>query len=348
MQFAKHTLFFCCLFLWKTTGAVLNNRNAAKSFVKNYNHHRDITIHKVSFTQKGYIQFLKYISHVPPLTEYTFCIWVRSNNLTYSHPLLSYSKHEEERLIRVWISPHGTDINLEILEHHLFKIPIHFVENHWYHICQSWSSYQASWNLYLNGKLKSSGIEPQLRGVIIKGDGDIVVGQEYTDFDKGLDDGIEGDVFGFNFVLSPTSFAPIVDFPLRRHYQRREEGLHKLPPLISRPANDVPGVLSYFTIEPNRRQKGIVDVFNDVFNFFDPPTIRVQKNKQVRFGPRIINDIDDFTPKPTGLKLVELSYNCFLGRGAPLSGEDVLISWTRSPVRVFGGAILKTIPPFCT
>ena len=58
MQFAKHTLLFCCLVLWENIEAVVNNENAAlKSFVKNYNRHKaDISIHKVSFTQKGYIQ----------------------------------------------------------------------------------------------------------------------------------------------------------------------------------------------------------------------------------------------------------------------------------------------------
>lgn len=48
------------------------------------------------------------------------------------------------------------------MEHQIFRIPIHLVENHWYHVCQSWSSYRGSWNLYLNGKLKSSGLEPQV------------------------------------------------------------------------------------------------------------------------------------------------------------------------------------------
>ncbi|KAJ8875181.1 hypothetical protein PR048_023076 [Dryococelus australis] len=39
-----------------------------------------------------------------------------------------------------------------------------------------------------------------MRGTWIAGGGDVVVGQEYTDADKGLDDGVEGEVFGFNLV----------------------------------------------------------------------------------------------------------------------------------------------------
>lgn len=68
----------------------------------------------------------------------------------------------------------------------------------------------------------------QLRGLVIPGGGDIVVGQEYTDFDKGnwfkiynlyenyienlsflgLEDGIEGEIYGFNMILSSTTEEP--------------------------------------------------------------------------------------------------------------------------------------------
>lgn len=51
--------------------------------------------------------------------------------------------------------------------------------------------------------------------------------------------------------------------------------------------------------------------------------------------------------KTLGLLLVELSYNCNFRKGAPLDGTNVLVNWAFTPVRVFGGAILKSIPPFC-
>lgn len=200
-------------------------------------------------------------------------------------------------------------------------------------MCQSWCSSHASWTLYLNGKLKTSGFAPQLRGAKIKGGGDIVVGQEYTDFDKGLDDGIEGDVFGFNFVLSPTTFTSHDDFPSRGHHA------------------EVPSVLSYFSMGPNRQPK-FFEFFGSLFGLFDThKVVKVQPNfgKKTQFGARVgFNDLEEVSPKSTGLKLVELSYYCYLGKGAPVSGKDVLISWTKTPVRVFGGAILKTIKPFCT
>ena len=171
------------------------------------------------------------------------------------------------------------------------------------------------------------------------------MGQEYTDFDKGLDDGIEGDVFGFNFVLSPTSYS---DFPSRRHYAISNEEIRQPSTYPHRSAVDVPDVFSYFSVQPNRKPKSFSDIFDNMFGLVDAPAIRMQPNRRIHLGSRIINDIESFTPKPTGLKLVELSYICFLGKGAPVSGKDVLISWTKTPVRVFGGAILKNVPPFCT
>lgn len=99
-----------------------------------------------------------------------------------------------------------------------------------------------------------------------------MVGQEYTDFDKGLDDGIEGAVSGFNFVLS-SSFSRKHDLIRRQEWEDPHE--------------------------------------------------------------------------PLGMLLVKLGQNCGLLRGAPLSGKEVLVSWTKTEVRVFGGATLKMTEPFC-
>ena len=98
----------------------------------------------------------------------------------------------------------------------------------------------------------------QLKGAVIPGGGDVVVGQEYTDFDKGLDDGIEGEVFGFNLVSS-----------FNKHHWLNEQL---------------------------------------VYNSFQ---------------------------------------QCSAGRGSPVSKKHLLISWAFSPVRVFGGAIIRRAKPLC-
>lgn len=54
-------------------------------------------------------------------------------------------------------------------------------------------------------------------------------------------------------------------------------------------------------------------------------------------------------PKSAGRKLVELGYKkCLLDGGAPLDRDVAnLISWTLTPVRVFGGAMIKNAAPNC-
>lgn len=265
----------------------------------------------------------------------------------------------------------------------------------------------------------------QLTGRGIKGGGDIVVGQEYTDFDKGLEDGIEGDVYGFNFVLASTLslFRPpdIVPLPLnpsvgqhdyfaRRNSQPSFRKIDHNPHQISafnaarrsHPNNRNPFPNRHInssihqqnrgplTVTPlvlkvhHRERRGLMDMFYGMLNMFKPapnpkvktmeefnaeqekkyevmakhssnvlsaPTVQmpvlVPSESMQRPQKRLLNEIPPREETPLGLLLVELSYNCALGKGAPLSGEKVLVSWTRTTVRVFGGAIMKPVLPFC-
>lgn len=53
--------------------------------------------------------------------------------------------------------------------------------------------------------------------------------------------------------------------------------------------------------------------------------------------------------KSTGYKLVELSYRkCLIERGSPLALDSLsLVSWTNTPVKMFGGAKLRQAHPMC-
>ncbi|GJQ69956.1 hypothetical protein Trydic_g22479 [Trypoxylus dichotomus] len=287
-----------------------------------------------------------------------------------------------------------------------------------------------------------------MRSVKIPSGGEIVVGQEYTDFDKGLDDGIEGDIYGFNLLLAAASSGvtpltvPEKPPPLYLHQNdlglRRQLHLQPLPSRPKRPLNiyrgsapqfsshaydpnydanltppkatgteittqtvDVPEVLSYFDKNVNIRQpKGIFgEIGKSVLNMFSvfepekpvhlkPPPVELngipqhqvgQLNYGFYYAPkhsshnshysqqhelyspstlftansRILHHHqevgDGLSSKPLGLILIELSYgNCALGKGSPVNDKRLLISWTKTPVRVFGGAILKSVAPFCT
>lgn len=238
----------------------------------------------------------------------------------------------------------------------------------------------------------------------------MVVGQEYTDFDKGLDDGIEGDIFGFNLVLSSTisnnefsnnfiapydvierrAFNPQVNYVphIKRYSNSRrdpqtqlhisEDYRYLLPPERNS-QDEIPSVLSYFTVGANRLPKQLLEDysyiqpkqilgratieefnsdddrkiihFHNVFQPLAPSSTFIspeRANKRITSSDsRIVNDIIGLTHKPLGLQLVELSYNCALGKGSPINHEKVLLSWTKTPVRVFGGAILRNVFPFC-
>ncbi|CAL7942726.1 unnamed protein product [Xylocopa violacea] len=262
---------------------------------KRFQESRGTPMHKVQLTQKGYIQFLRWELAVPEIAEFTFCLWMESNDLAHAHPIFSYSKEEKDRLVRSWISPRGRSIHLEIGGRRVLAASVDILENRWYHLCLSWENQAGRYGLWVNGQLQAEGRSDETRSHAIPGGGDIVLGQEYTDFDKGLDDGIEGSVFGFNLLLA-SAFEPL---------DRREE----------------PFASSYAT--GATEQRGI--------------------------DYRISNEPRDPEEQPLGYRLVKLSYvRCEIGRGSPfIGGPLMLISWTRTPVRMFGGATLKNADNDC-
>lgn len=186
------------------------------------------------------------------------------------------------------------------------------------------------------------------------------MGQEYTDFDKGLDDGIEGDVFGFNFVLSGTNSNSLRRFtspppnfihdpPSRSHHAISPlELIDKTPRYTNHQSqtlnhesgrNDaVLSVKGYFNVGP--RKSKTFDFMRFFMDYDEAPPVITKPQSRVITG-------FDYFDKPLGLKLVEFGFDCLKGRGAPVVGKRVLINWTKTPVRVFGGAILKNVPPFC-
>lgn len=112
----SHLLFLSAyLLLWFASKSVLcslQDLDDTSPIVNNYVNAGYSAINVVQLTQRGYLQvnfeqekktyvsiiaiffvlqFLKYVVDVPPLHEFTFCIWVKSVNFTYSQPIFSYS-----------------------------------------------------------------------------------------------------------------------------------------------------------------------------------------------------------------------------------------------------------------
>lgn len=216
-----------------------------------------------------------------------------------------------------------------------------------------------------------------MTGHVIPEGGDVVVGQEYTDFDKGLEEGIEGSILGFNLLLA-SAFNSLDSGLHQRPLFRSADGDTDLDPevprtRIARRDSDLGAtrvvdrlVSTLFAFNPNWSRR--ISQTDDARALEDPATLpallSVINDTRKEEAPSarkdaIIFDTDDSTGEidllgkssdvPLGLQLVKLSYvYCQLDRGSPpIGGPLMLISWSRTPVRVFGGAIIKNVGNEC-
>lgn len=151
----------------------------------------------------------------------------------------------------------------------------------------------------------------------------MVLGQEYMDFDKGLDDGIEGSVVGFNLLLASAFDASETTVP---HFPKR---------ISTKPTHRT---IQPISNEPRGRRYVSYPVSPHAGEVVVDGRDAVSATQLAELGEQ-----------PPGLRLIKLSYvRCEIGRGSPfIAGGSMLISWTRTPVRVFGGAILKNVEGTC-
>jgi hypothetical protein len=194
---------------------------------------------------------------------------------------------------------------------------------------------------------------------VIPGGGDVVVGQEYTDSDKGLDDGIEGEVFGFNLMTSDPSASRLSLFktqgnalvpPPKPHVTNSAKGprwlylrpLQGLEVALTADASDKKlvrwpeeGTLSRKASKDNSGSTAVrwPDNHRKTVRTLQA-TARQARDTSVRLNP--------------GLELVEKSYRqCTAMRGSPVEESRLLVAWATTPVRVFGGAIIKKAKAVC-
>lgn len=171
-----------------------------------------------------------------------------------------------------------------------------------------------------------------------------MLGQEYTDFDKGLDDGIEGSVVGFNLLLASA-------FDASNHL----EATYDTIPSASSDSSVRTAAVPLFPKIPTKltqRTRTLDSAFSPISNV-QPRGRRYTENAVSSYPVLVVSPqdqvVDPWEGQPPGLRLIKLSYvRCEIGRGSPfIAGGSMLISWTRTPVRVFGGAILKNVEGAC-
>ena len=170
----------------------------------------------------------------------------------------------------------------------------------------------------------------QVSGVTLPAGGDVVVGQEYTDFDKGLDDGVEGEVFGFYLFRTATPSARSEARHEDEHQllaERRGDERQHLPddaPRINpyRPLRLAPGPpLAWPGPGAEARRRG----HNKRYSLYSPPK--------------------DFLRR-VPLRVQRLYALC-TDHLVPEDRADAVVSWPSSPVRVFGGAIISNVNAGC-
>lgn len=221
---------------------------------------------------------------------------------------------------------------------------------------------------------------------VIPASGDIVLGQEYTDFDKGLEEGIEGSVLGFNLLLA-SAFDPLDSGYQRPSFQpaivtanpaERSSAAARFRARITKYDLDLGGAGAFdrlvsdrYALGPNWSRKIFrgddartttsssarsrrlssqpLNVTNDGARRERLSSDRVRRDIALDRSAREINAPWKSPDAPLGLQLVKLSYvRCQLGRGSPpVGGSLMLISWSRTPVRVFGGAVIKNVGNEC-
>lgn len=212
----------------------------------------------------------------------------------------------------------------------------------------------------------------QIIEYVIPGGGDIVLGQEYTDFDKGLEEGIEGSVLGFNFLLASAfdSLDSGHQRPFRSINGTTDQAMVPLVAAIRtkmarsdsnlRAARALDRLISMrFALNPNWSRK----IFQQTSSTVSPYRLNIandtRKEEILPIRRNAISFIDDLieeislsgkpSDNPLGIQLMKLSYfRCQLGRGSPpIGGSLMLISWSRTPVRMFGGATIKNVGNEC-
>lgn len=176
---------------------------------------------------------------------------------------------------------------------------------------------------------------PQVSGLTLPSGGDVVLGQEYTDFDKGLDDGVEGEVFGFHLFRTAT---PRTERP--EEHQFDEELQRQL--LRTRPADDDGGDAALWRRSPaSRRRSGEA-----------PAASAARLRRQYRLGwpPGWPGPVRHGPAKDYSRIVPPRIQRLYAACEDHLAAEDqaeAVIAWPSTPVRVFGGAMISNVQGGC-
>lgn len=131
----------------------------------------------------------------PPLTSFTVCLWMRTDDQSDDGTIFSYATPDEDNDILV------TDYsNLKILiggQKETFYTTTN--DGAWHHICTTWENSAGAWNFYIDGQLFDSG-DGLSAGHEIGNDGIFILGQDQDDYGDGFeqDQSFNGEIYNVN------------------------------------------------------------------------------------------------------------------------------------------------------
>lgn len=131
----------------------------------------------------------------PPLTSFTVCLWMRTDDQSDDGTIFSYATPNEDNDILV------TDYsNLKILIGGA-KETFYTTTNDggWHHICTTWENTAGAWEFYIDGQLFDSG-DGLSKGREIGNDGIFILGQDQDDYGDGFELGqsFNGEIYNVN------------------------------------------------------------------------------------------------------------------------------------------------------
>ncbi|XP_072931296.1 uncharacterized protein [Epargyreus clarus] len=180
------------------------------------------SVYKIALTQKGYAQFLQYDVETPPLREFTVCTWVRVFELNNEQSIFTYVASGNNRVVRLWLDAGGRYVKISIDEKVLSSVPIDVGTDVWRHICLSYQSDHGAWALYMDARLVSCEAAQNLQGRVLPGGGSVIIG--YGIANKGIPNGLEGEIFGVNMILTSTIER---NHTIKLHPQFKQKTFHK-------------------------------------------------------------------------------------------------------------------------
>ncbi|XP_063374109.1 uncharacterized protein LOC134661833 [Cydia amplana] len=160
-------------------------------------------VYKIVLNSKGYAQFIQYDIDVPPLSEFTLCVWVRVTSVENDQSIFTYVGTDDKRIMRLWLDSGGRQLRIS-LEHDRVtsSADVEFTAGTWRDVCVSYHSDHGAWALYVDAKLLLCEGSRNLRGFEFPGKGSLIIG--YGTSERGFPTGLSGEIYGASMILLST------------------------------------------------------------------------------------------------------------------------------------------------